>query len=149
MAIQFVSIKCPECGADLRVEDDRQQFFCTYCGAKVMMTNDSEKIIRQIDEARMKEAETDRMVKMKKLEMAQNTTWSKKPVLIMWMILTAFLLIMSAVGFVKDNEDMALPFMIFGILSAMCLITVTFARDLSALDEKEKKSEGKRTRKHL
>ena len=34
MAIKFVSIKCPECGATLDIEEGRKQIFCSYCGTK-------------------------------------------------------------------------------------------------------------------
>lgn len=138
MAIQFLSIRCPECGANLSIEEGRQQFFCTYCGAKVMMTNDSEKIIRQIDEARIKEAETERMVKMKKLEMSENTTWVKKPVLILWMILIVFLFAMSGIGFIKDNLGMALTFLNIGLLGSMGLAAVALSGNRNEAKGQEK-----------
>lgn len=138
MAIQFLSISCPECGANLSVEEGRQQFYCTYCGAKVMMSNESEKIIRQIDEARIKEAETERMVKMKKLEMSENTTWAKKPVLIMWMILIVFLFVMSGIGFIKDNLGMALTFLNIGLLGSMGLAAVAFSGNRNEAKGQEK-----------
>ncbi len=31
----FVAVKCPNCGANLNVEEDRDTFFCSYCGSKV------------------------------------------------------------------------------------------------------------------
>ena len=49
MAIRFVSIKCPECGAALDVEEGRRQIFCSYCGSSVLIDNDNEHIIRHIN----------------------------------------------------------------------------------------------------
>lgn len=71
MAIQFVSVKCPECGADLSVEQGREFSFCSYCGTKVIINNENEHIYRTIDEAAIKQAETDRMVQLKKMELEE------------------------------------------------------------------------------
>lgn len=71
MAIQFVSVKCPQCGADLSIESDRQQAFCGYCGTKVIVNNENEHIYRNIDEARIKESETERLIRLKELELEE------------------------------------------------------------------------------
>lgn len=69
MAIKFVSVKCPEYGAMLDVEEGSQQLFCSYCGAKVMIQNDNEYIYRHIDEASIKQTEASAMLRMKELEL--------------------------------------------------------------------------------
>ena len=71
-------ITCPNCGASLRIDDDRDIFFCEYCGTKIRKESDNsytkvEQEIRYIDEARLKEAE----LKIKELE-SQNTPPSIK-----------------------------------------------------------------------
>ena len=71
MAVQFISVKCPDCNADLTVEEGRTFAYCSYCGSKVMIHNENEHIYRNIDEAGIKQAETDRMVRMKELEMEE------------------------------------------------------------------------------
>ncbi len=71
MAIQFISVKCPQCGADLSIESGRQQAFCTYCGTKVIINNENEHIYRNIDEARIKESETERLIRLKELELEE------------------------------------------------------------------------------
>ena len=71
MAIQFVTIRCPECGADLQIEDGREYAFCTYCGAKVIIANDNEHILRTIDEARIREAENTRLLALKELSLEE------------------------------------------------------------------------------
>ena len=92
MAVTFTSVKCPDCGATLQIEEGRQQIFCSYCGAKVIMTNENEYIYRHIDEADIKKAETDRMVKLRQLELAEKnnaqTSWLRKILLVVWLILT-------------------------------------------------------------
>ena len=74
MAIQFVTIRCPECSADLQIEDGREYAFCTYCGAKVIIANDNEHIYRTIDEAGIKHAETERLIRLKELELEEKET---------------------------------------------------------------------------
>lgn len=71
MAIKFVSIKCPECGATLDIEEGRKQIFCSYCGTKVMIDNDNEYIYRHIDEASIKKTEAETMLRMKELEIEE------------------------------------------------------------------------------
>lgn len=106
MAIQFATVKCPECSADLQIEDGREYAFCTYCGARVMMTNDNEKIIRQIDEARIKQAETERMVRLRELDMAEKTSVSKKILIAVWLIVSIAMVVVAVVGFAIDNEGL-------------------------------------------
>lgn len=69
MAIKAVSIKCPECGASLDVEEGRKQIFCEYCGAKILLENENEYIYRHIDEAEVKRAEGEKEIEIKKLEL--------------------------------------------------------------------------------
>lgn len=71
MAIQFIAVKCPECNADLSIEEGRKFAYCTYCGTKVMINNENEHIYRTIDEAGIKQAETERIVRLKELEMEE------------------------------------------------------------------------------
>ena len=78
MAVQFISVKCPECGATLSVENDRKFAFCSYCGTKVIISNENEHIYRTIDEAGIKQAETDRIVKLRQLDMEEKAFFFKK-----------------------------------------------------------------------
>ena len=80
MAIGIYTIKCPECGASLDVEEGRKNLFCSYCGSKVMINNENEHIYRHIDEARIKEAEIEREIKLKQMEIESEDTFSKKKI---------------------------------------------------------------------
>lgn len=46
MAVKFISVKCPDCGAVLPIEEGRNQVFCSYCGSQIVMTNENEYIYR-------------------------------------------------------------------------------------------------------
>lgn len=57
MAVKFIQMQCPSCGANLEFEDGRDQVFCSYCGAKIMVRDDTkhEFIYRMIDEGKIAE----------------------------------------------------------------------------------------------
>ena len=71
MAIKLITVRCPQCGSMLNVDKDRKMFYCSYCGAKVILEDDHEYTYRTIDEAKIKQAETDQMVELKKMEMIE------------------------------------------------------------------------------
>ncbi len=94
MAIQFITMKCPACGAEINIESGREFSFCTYCGSKIMKTNDNEHIYRNIDEARIKEAETERMIRLRELEIEEKeNARGRKSTFIAYGIALAFVLI--------------------------------------------------------
>ncbi len=134
MAIQFVTFKCPECSADLQIEDGREYAFCTYCGAKVMIANDNEHIYRTIDEARIRQAETDRMVRMRELDMEEKSSVSKKVLIIIWLTAVIVLLVLGIVGFAAGNEGL-------GGISLLLLMNVAGwgALGLFGNDDKKKR----------
>ena len=92
MAITINSIKCPECGASLPIEEGRTQLFCSYCGAKVVVTNENEYIYRHIDEAELKQAE----VRMRELEIEQEHSAQgnnlKKVLTKIWLVLSVIII---------------------------------------------------------
>jgi DNA-directed RNA polymerase subunit RPC12/RpoP len=69
--INPISCKCPECGAELQVEGNREFAFCTYCGAKIMLQNDNEQIYHYINDADIKRAETEQLIEIKRMEIAE------------------------------------------------------------------------------
>lgn len=118
MSVSFISVKCPACGASFNAEEDREFSFCTYCGSKIMTTNDNEHIYRNIDEARIKEAETDRMVRMRELEMEEKSNISRKYLIIAWIAGSAFLLFLGIIGMSVDNPGLGMC-MLIGMCVAM------------------------------
>ena len=71
MAYKLISVKCPDCGQTLSIEENRTQAFCTYCGAKVLISNENEYVFRQVDEADIKKAETERIIRLREMELAE------------------------------------------------------------------------------
>ena len=96
MSYSFKVIKCPECGASLNVEEDRKQIFCSYCGTKILITNENEFVYRRIDEAEVKRAETERLIRLKQLELEEQAIEDAKRVK---RIKTKITIIVGLVGF--------------------------------------------------
>ncbi|MBQ8305372.1 MAG: NINE protein [Blautia sp.] len=65
--MKLISLRCTSCGAELEVDPERSVVFCSYCGTKLLIDDESIRITNRIvDEARLREAE----VRLKELEYA-------------------------------------------------------------------------------
>lgn len=71
MAVKFNAVKCPECGANLPIEEGRERIFCSYCGTQILMTNENEQTIRHVDEASIRKTEAEEMLRLKELELEE------------------------------------------------------------------------------
>ena len=49
--INLIKLQCPNCSANLEVADNVKQCFCTYCGTKILLDNENERVLRLVDEA--------------------------------------------------------------------------------------------------
>ena len=73
MTISFISCKCPECGAPINAEIGRSSIFCSYCGAKVLLNNENEYVVRTIDEAQIEKAKSKRDIRMRELDLEEQS----------------------------------------------------------------------------
>lgn len=63
--MKLINLRCSNCGAVLEIDSQRKQVFCSYCGEKLLVDDETIQITnRVIDEARLKEAE----VRLRELE---------------------------------------------------------------------------------
>ena len=124
MAVKLISVKCPVCGAALDIEEDRDQAFCAYCGTKVLLHNENEYIYRHVDEAEIKQAETDRMVRMKQLEYEERERIDSKKskeqrnkvLLILFSISMLLMLIGTVASIVSDDGNLGFQLCLLGCL---------------------------------
>ncbi len=97
MAYSIITVKCPNCGTMLSVDDNRTKLFCSYCGASVLVSNENEHIVRHVDDADVIKAETEKLAKIKEIEMQQQREAekdrTKKLLLRAWIGVTAALLV--------------------------------------------------------
>ena len=67
MAVEMISVKCPECGAPVEMDQYRRSAVCEYCGTRIIMHDDNTISIR--DEAEIIQAETEQAVKLNQIEL--------------------------------------------------------------------------------
>lgn len=104
MSIRFIAVKCPQCDADLSIEEGRTFAFCSYCGAKVIIKDENEHIYRNIDEARIKESETERIIRLRELELEEKERLhGRKTKMIVYVIALIFTAIGALVCIVSIN----------------------------------------------
>ena len=48
--MKMIQLTCPDCGAPLEAESDRKFFFCSYCGKKIVLDDERQKV--EIENAR-------------------------------------------------------------------------------------------------
>lgn len=108
MAIRLLTVKCPNCGQTLSIENNRTQAFCTYCGSKVLIHNENEYILRTIDEAHIQQAETDRLIKLKELELEEKRLTQqstlRKILMSIWLIVSIAILLIVIVRWISKDE---------------------------------------------
>lgn len=113
--VNVISLKCPECGANISVEAGRKECFCTYCAAKIIIDDGSTThTYRKVDEARIKEAEVSEKIRLKELLLEETRLAMEKEKeakkerkrafqLKCYFITIVVSLLMMLVGFFLDN----------------------------------------------
>ncbi len=112
---KLVNLKCTNCNADLELEPGREFYFCQYCGAKLIMDNDNEHIYRHIDEAAVKRAETEHLVKEKE---AEEDKLVNKVALIVFVVLGILSVIFFVIGSLSKENDAFLGIAMFMFIGA-------------------------------
>lgn len=105
MGYQLISVKCPDCGQTLSIEENRTQAFCSYCGAKILISNENEYVFRQVDEAGIKKAETDRIIRLREMEIAEKNSSLRKALTIIWIVLSLILIVIAVVLMLSPGND--------------------------------------------
>ena len=119
--MKLISLKCPECSSNLQIEEGRDKCFCQYCGAEISL-NDyySSHIYRKVDEARIKEAEYKKEVRLKELEVEARRTKSSIVRVVVKLIAFAILVIVAAIFDVVGSTNFDLR----GLANTAALILV-------------------------
>ncbi len=143
MAIRINSVKCPECGATLPIEEGRTQLFCSYCGAKIIITNENEYIYRHIDEAGVKQAETDRLVMMRKMELVEQKRAAAQKIkalkIKISIVLGLVTLICFGIGYsVEDGSGALMVGMVAGIIIMYMWLMSSNKEDDGEIDFEDK-----------
>lgn len=122
--MKLLTLKCPSCGGHLSIEEDRDFIFCQYCGTKIIIDRDNEFTYRHIDEADVKRAETERIVKLKELEFEKENRGNQTVSIVVCLIALVFVfaivmvLILSGIRLVVEgNDDPGAGLIMFGMLA--------------------------------
>lgn len=70
MGVKTGETRCPGCGAMVTFEEGQCQARCEYYGSPVTIGEDDQ-VIRNVDEADLKRAETEQLVRLKELELKE------------------------------------------------------------------------------
>ena len=104
MAVNTETLTCPQCGANLVVQNGKDYTFCIYCGTKVMLRNDNVHIYRNYDEAKIRQADTERIVKLREMEIAEKEKERKRIGKIIGYSIAIVLIIIGVIIVCFDNE---------------------------------------------
>lgn len=140
MSVKLITLKCPECGSLLDIEEGREFIYCSYCGAKVLIDNENEHIYRHIDEAGIKHEETERMVRLKQIEMAEKKREAAHKALafkikasIILILISIAMMILGQVGPLENLSLMA----IFPMLAVFYIWIFTAGQDEHESDDSQ------------
>lgn len=109
---------CPSCNANLTIDDENREFaFCQYCGAKIML-DDYRSTHRVIDEAKIKQAEFNREIRLKELNIKEAQMNQKnqlrKALIYIWIGLIFAVVLLCLIVLVIGGEN-------GGLLALCCL----------------------------
>ena len=141
MAVTIISIKCPECGASLNIENNRTRAFCSYCGAKIIINNENEYTYRHIDEAGIKQAETEQIIRLKQMELAEKERISSEKTKRLKIVISLIILfvgvVLMAVGFLAGSAsgDSDSGFYALGIIGLLLFMSPVFILTNNKKDE--------------
>ena len=127
--MKMIALKCPECGASLKIEEGRTQCFCQYCGTQILL-DDERKIYeyRTIDEARIREAESWETIRLKELEIKEKAMNAKSKAGCLKIAASAILAVLGilfmAIGFIGGDAsgDPDSGIYMLGFIGLFCFI---------------------------
>ena len=71
MSTKVIEARCPGCGAMVQFDPGQKRATCNYCGSSVAVEDAEEHVTRNIDEADLKRAETEQLIRLKELELRE------------------------------------------------------------------------------
>lgn len=121
------SFKCPNCGADLQVEEGRTMCFCNYCGTQIHIDDGTIRVNitkRIVDEARLRELDLQEQNRIRQeANESQKEAEAKKKITNWWtavVVCQAVFAIIFMLSISSGNADMSVPG-IGGMVAAIIL----------------------------
>ena len=153
MAVKYVTVKCPECGANLPIEKGRQAIFCSYCGSQIMLVDENEykykyevthhhvdeaEIMRAEAELLRVKAESEKVAAYAKLKEKQAREDAKRATLNRDIRITAYFiaLIFAVISVVRMSSGENSLDAVTGVAIAVVIVIIT----LSSADAERKRN---------
>ena len=135
--MKISNVKCSNCGANLQIEEGKQNQFCSYCGNQLILENENSTTTTTninhnsnvshtyVDQAKIEKLKIEREIQLKKEEekrrQAEMYRDTNKKLLIAWIASLVVFFIASL--FTLDNVNFS-PFHIFIIIDIIVGISV-------------------------
>lgn len=103
--MNFITAKCPSCNASISIEEDRASAFCTYCGTRIILYNENEKVFRKVDVAAIKRAEAEKEIEIEKIKSQEKQNKRAFITTVLEMGLFIFIIIILGVGACVESFD--------------------------------------------
>ncbi len=103
--MKFINAQCPSCNASLSIEEGRTTAFCTYCGTKVILYNENEKVFRSVDEAAIKKAEVQKEIEIEKIKNQEKENKRNFIFGILYIGLFIFIILILGIGACFESFD--------------------------------------------
>ncbi len=121
--MELHSMICPKCGGQIYFEEEQESCFCSHCGTQIYKNNPNKKSFtyRTIDDARIKESENNRDIRLKELENEQKEKKFENKFLVGMWIFLGFLIVAGWTVLIKtglDDEKKAEQLVEQGMVSA-------------------------------
>ena len=122
--INVLKLKCPTCGADLEIEDNREVCFCQYCGTKILVSDDNRKTINinknvtytNIDEAAKLRAENEQLRLKNRISKEDRIKKVSLYAIVIGVIMTILLFILIQIPFIPQSIKTPIGlFLFFGL----------------------------------
>ena len=117
--VHMIPVKCPACGASLQIEDDRDKFFCSYCGTQILLNDDTVTKHYEINEAEIRRVEAEERIQNRRMEIEENRSRRKWILIATYAGICAFMGLATFISYQVEYESAAVL-----LLATILLITL-------------------------
>lgn len=123
----LVPLTCPKCGGSIQAPEGTNKCFCTFCGTQLFIDDGSRTVTyRTVDEARIKEAEIEKELEFKKLEIEESRRPQRlKIVALLAIVGIGMVVIGSFAG--RESGDSDSPWYMVSLIGYFPLLCSIFA----------------------
>lgn len=143
MAARLVSMNCPSCGAKLDAPSDRKEFYCSYCGSKVLLDDGSYTVThRIIDDARVIKAKAEAETILGRFGLGRTAV---RVALVVCVIVVVGAVLMGIIGALGGDKDAFFPLVMMVIMAPILidLVSDAYKRHKRAAQRSAPLEEGK------